>query len=1251
MPRKCKCAGGCVPQVEPEVSRREFIALVGLGAAGALTGDGSAASAAQQEAQLRAWKADLMKPAKPRRYQSGRHRDVRFPLGGIGTGNVELGSDGRFTTWQLFNTLRDGHVPFCLAVRCGDTARLLQTEGGPNWPRVKSIEMTGEYPIADLEFHDEALPVRVSLSAFTPFSPLDAALSSLPVACLVARVHNPTDQEQTVSLGAFLQNAVGYDATGVPVSFNSVGFNAAHERLEPEHPNFGGNYNRASHGTGHTALIMEAVPAPRPTLNRPVTLYTNLDANAFRSPYNDMPEHLTVRSITDLHADQPDPAAGAEIVWLEEPGTAVTGAMLETAGKIAQRGGTLVFSGRTMPLLEAYAQITGGKPLDRVTIQPDILFEDFEHGYENWTVEGKAFGQHPASGTLNGQQPVSGFLGHGLVNSFLGGDGPTGRLISRDFTISRRFVRFLVGGGDSPGTQIRLLVNGKVVRATSGRNEELLLPASWDVHDLMGQTAHIEIVDTETGGWGHINVDEIKFSDYEIDGSVVHALDALLPVNFSAMRPAAHGAVELANATLRSGATSEQNAAAGRNAIVRPHDSGKIALILGGLLAPSEVEILGARKHALRGLCRLAGIGFTDRPGVPPIAPGFGALALATPDKGAAMLPQFTSWDDAWKWFSLPGSKESAVTEAQTPATNNGTTVNGGLAVQTRVPAGKTREIRLFLAWRYPNKYSEANALMGNHYATVWPDIDGVVRHVAAEFNSLHRATEQFRSTFYDSTLPYWLLDAVTSQISTIRHVGVVFRIGNGDVYGWEGSNGCCQPTCTHVWGYEQTLARLFPDLEREMRRIDYRHQQHENGGIGNRTDVPSPPHPTGEFPFADGHASCVLKAYREALNAPDDGFLNDYYPAVKKAVEYLIARDAATSGGEPNGTLEDDQWNTYDEALHGVTTFISGYYLAALRAGEEWARRMGDTSTADRFAGIFKKGQERLIELCWNGEYFEQHLPDYLQRGGEVGPGCMSDQLIGQWWAHQLGLGYILPREHVVSALKSVFRYNWKPDLTGWKHSPRAFAGARDKGLIICTWPKGGRPAGVMLYSDEVWTGIEYQVAAHMIYEGLVEKGLAVIKGLRDRYDGIPRAPIPRNPWNEIECGGHYARAMASWSALLAASGFHYDSPTLSLRMAPAFSSDKFRSFFSSSEGWGTLSQERGHGKQINEIKVVDGSLKLASVRVECAAPVTSAKVRVGDRTVNAATRPTGNALEVRLTAPVALAKGQTMRIEMRHA
>ena len=362
--------------------------------------------------------------------------------------------------------------------------------------------------------------------------------------------------------------------------------------------------------------------------------------------------------------------------------------------------------------------------------------------------------------------------------------------------------------------------------------------------------------------------------------------------------------------------------------------------------------------------------------------------------------------------------------------------------------------------------------------------------------------------------------------------------------------------------------------------------------------------------------------------------------------MEYLIARDAATSNGVPNGLLEDDQWNTYDEALHGVTAFIGTYYLAALRAGEEWAKRVGDSAFADRCRAVFDKGGKNLIDQCWNGEYFQQNLPGYEKRAGEVGPGCLADQLIGQWWAHQLGLGYLLPEDKVKAALQAVYKYNWMPDLTGWKHSPRAFAGANDKGLIICTWPKGGRPPGVMLYSDEVWTGIEYQVAAHMIYEGMLEEGFAITKGARDRYDGVARAPIPRNPWNEIESGGHYVRAGSSWSLLLALSGWRYDGGSEDLEVRPVHTPDNFKCLFTGPKGWGTVAQIRKGAGRRNELKVVEGTLQVARIHLNAPIGAKGARATLAGRLVAATVARDAKGTVLTFANPITIAEGQTLSI-----
>lgn len=1259
--QECGCSpqSGCCDNRYNGVFRRDFIALAGVGAAGLLATPswGEWVSRQTNSPQLAAWKADLFKTAPKRKYLSTTHTDAQMPLGGIGTGNFELGADGQFTTWQLFNTLRDGHVPFCFAVNVGGAVKLLQTRGAPDWPRVRTIEMTGEYPVATLKYVDLDLPIDLEMTAFSPFAPLDPEFSAIPAACFVFKMHNPTPHAQTVSLAGFLQNAIGYDAVGVPISFNSVGFNAVAERRGVTHPNFGGNFNRVYRDGAATVLAMEAKPGAPATIDRPVDLYTNIDVRGLNSQPNDRPKELTVAGLDRVNL-VPEGKQAASLIWLEDAPTNLSVEVLQAVRNLVNGGGVLVLAGGTQPLLKAYGNATGGHPVGQITMRPEVIFDDFENGYGNWKVEGTAFGNMPAQGTLPDQQEVSGFLGHGLVNSFLNGDGATGKMTSKPFTIERNYIRFLVGGGRTEATQIRLIVNGTRVRATSGNDNEKLLPAAWDVREFVGKQAHIEIVDESTAGWGHVNVDNIVFSDDPGSHALYVLLEEVLPARFSGLQ-LNEGAVALQDQTLREGAAFHSVPEIPARVLSRPLGKGSVHLVFGELLQNDNAEMIGARQSAYAAVCSLAGAKYIKTVGAPEKASGFGALALMTFGPDATALPAFTEWDEARKLFGANGKFDDPANRQLSEPTDAGTTINGALATTLRLAPGATKEVVFCLAWRYPNKYNGAGRWMGCHYAETWKTIGAVTKTLASDFPKMRARTERFRKTMYESTLPYWFLDCVSSQISTIRHSGVVFRIANGDVFGWEGSNGCCQPTCTHVWGYEQTLAHVFPGLERQMRQIDYMHQQREDGGIDNRTDVPSPPRPTGEQPFSDGHCSCILKAYREVLNSPDDRFLKEYWPHIKRAVQYLIARDSAASGGKPNGTLSDDQWNTYDNAIHGVNTFIGGYYLAALRAGEEMAGRMGDRETANHFHEVFQDGQKRLVDLCWNGEYFEQHLPDYMKRQGEYGPGCLSDQLIGQWWAHQLDLGYILPEDNVKTALKSIFKYNWLPDFTNFHHNWRKFAGGNDKGLLICTWPKGRRPANTIPYVDEVWTGVEYQVAAHMLYEGFMEEGLSIVKGARDRYNGEPREPMPRNPWNEIECGGHYARAMSSWSLLTALSGFRYDGPRGILHFSPRHSADNHKSLFTGPEAWGSLKQVRTGKTQRAEIAVVEGALRVKELRLglhllnksvaTVGHNIIGTRVTIGDRTlqIGAQLRADQDAI-VKLPEDTVVRAGETLAVSV---
>lgn len=209
-----------------------------------------------------------------------------------------------------------------------------------------------------------------------------------------------------------------------------------------------------------------------------------------------------------------------------------------------------------------------------------------------------------------------------------------------------------------------------------------------------------------------------------------------------------------------------------------------------------------------------------------------------------------------------------------------------------------------------------------------------------------------------------------------------------------------------------------------------------------------------------------------------------------------------------------------------------------------------------------------------YNGEYYIHKMDLEITDKYQYGEGCLSDQLIGQWLAHIVGLGYLLEPTHVRSAIKAVFAHNWRTDFWDHVNPQRIYALNDEQGLLLCSWPRGGRPRFPFPYSDEVWCGIEYQVASHLIYEGCLDEGLAIVKGVRARHDGVRR-----NPWNEFECGSHYARSMASWALLIALSGYTFDMPHSALGFAPRIWADDWQSFWSVDSAWGVFRQRLEEG------------------------------------------------------------------------
>ena len=239
-----------------------------------------------------------------------------------------------------------------------------------------------------------------------------------------------------------------------------------------------------------------------------------------------------------------------------------------------------------------------------------------------------------------------------------------------------------------------------------------------------------------------------------------------------------------------------------------------------------------------------------------------------------------------------------------------------------------------------------------------------------------------------------------------------------------------------------------------------------------------------------------------------------------------------------------------------------------------------------------------------FDGEYFINRTdPNHLDAINS-GTGCEIDQVLGQSWAWQVGLGRVLPEKETLSALKSLWRYNFTPDVGPFREANkpgRWYAMPGEAGLLMCTFPRsnwnyeqaaGQGPNWAAGYFNECMNGFEYQVAGHMIWEGMLQEGLAVTRAVHDRYHARHR-----NPWNEVECGDHYARSMASYGVFLAACGFEYHGPQGHIGFAPRLSPDDFKAAFTSAEGWGTYQQKAEGGARTAELTVRWGSLRVRTM------------------------------------------------------
>ena len=672
------------------------------------------------------------------------------------------------------------------------------------------------------------------------------------------------------------------------------------------------------------------------------------------------------------------------------------------------------------------------------------------------------------------------------------------------------------------------------------------------------------------------------------------------------------------------------------------------------------------RLNEFRSSASLAGL-MMSNPGLVKEHPNAGSFAIAAETGPEGRVSHWLGWPKG-RWWNGPLLFWDQFSQNGEMGSNpDAYGVVGVICLQKTIPPGESADFQFSLAWHFPNRTpdscgwtapaGEGNTIIGNYYSTRFKDAWDATVYTQAHLMSLESQTREFAAAFRESTLPAVVKDAASANLSTLATT-TCFRTADGEFHGFEGSGdneGCCPGNCLHVWNYETVTPFLFPSFARSLRRSAFGYSQDQAGALHFRQLLPDGKARLG-LAAADGQMGQIVHTWLDWKLSGDTAWLRDLWPHVKKAVEFAWVPNGWDSNKD--GVLEGVQHTTYDVEFYGPNPMCGIYYLAALRAGAEMAGVVGDSSAANEYERLFQKGSQWIDTNLFNGNYYIQKVhgvradqidpvtrsdfgsestdaPEY-----QVGGGCLVDQLVGQYLVDVGGMGSLTSESNIRKTLASIHKYNFKQSLMNHENVARTYALNDEAAVVICDYGVTDRPRIPFPYYSEAWTGLEYTVAALMINWGMVEQGIECVTNVRSRYDGEKR-----NPWDEAECGHHYARAMSAWSTVIALSGFLYDGIKGTVTAIPRLPHTNFKCFWSTATGWGTFTYEHANSKNTFTLSVISGVLEIRSCRVSNMGVSTS--VRTGDLAVQHQMQSHGAASAITFEKSLRITRENSLRIE----
>lgn len=580
------------------------------------------------------------------------------------------------------------------------------------------------------------------------------------------------------------------------------------------------------------------------------------------------------------------------------------------------------------------------------------------------------------------------------------------------------------------------------------------------------------------------------------------------------------------------------------------------------------------------------------------------------------------SYDASWKDLAslykdfyddgkLSGQKTTKSPEA-------GKTVDGALATALSLKPGEEETITFVLSWYFPkgtfgrkDKPQWYFVEGGSMYENWWADAGAVDDYVTENFDYLDATTRLYHKTMYSSTIPRYVLDRISSNLCVIKSP-TSFWTKNGYFGIWESTSDQEKwlGNCKHVIHYAQGHARVFPELGRILRNIDLNTQTSE--GL-------LPARQGSSVNAIDGHFGTILGVYREHLLSDNNDFLAVAWPRTKKAMDFTISK----YDNDRDGMLSGSYHNTLDCNSSGTSPWIGSLYIAALKACAQMAHIIGQKEQSAAYADLANTAAKNQNQQLWSEELgYYIAKPEYLPETRLMDKACGLDMLLGQWWANQLNLGRIYPLERSLSGLAAIHRINRFTE-DGSKRPYRDFLGNGDTGWQMFVHP-GEVPKNSIHYYCEVMTGFEYAAAATMIQHGMAEQGLEIVEEISKRYDGRFRGSDEvttasnatvfgsGSPFGEDECGDYYARAMSSWSVLLALQGYIYDGPKQIIGFKPILNPENHASFFTTSTSWGLFKQTQSELTQTADFELKYGAVQIKEIVLEAPDQKTASNISV---------------------------------------